>query len=316
MPSSFSSTTTFVKFSLPVFVTVILYLITSPSLTSVSSPKLSSSLNISITVFSTLIPVVGSSVLSVSLFPTVAIFVIFLFSSAFISFTITVNVFWIVSTAGTVTSFHVNVSLFLDISAPSTVPHFNIVPVGILSLIVVVPFSVPVFVTEIVYFISSPTFAMLTFSYLFVSLLYLNISLVLLFVIIDVFSSLLSSPFAIALFVIVPVTSESTTTVNLSETSSPAFTVIIHFTPTIFSESFEDFIVIPSFSTDSNVVFEGILSITSIFSTSLFPLFFTFSIYVIFSPAYTNLFPALVSDILVTIILGNTGTISVDTEST
>ena len=186
----------------------------------------------SITVFSTLISAVEFSVSFVSFSPTVAIFVIFLFSNDFMSFTITVNVLSTVSPAGTSTSFHVTVLWSSDISAPSAEPRFNTVPSGTVSTIFVVPFSSPVFVTKIVYVISSSIFATFTASNLFVSLLYLNISLVLLLVIIDVFSSLLSSPFAIALFVIVPVTPESTTTVNLSEDSSPAFTVNIHFIPT------------------------------------------------------------------------------------
>ena len=129
---------------------------------------------------------IGSSTSSVSFPPTVATFVI-LFSvrSSKLS-TITINVLDTDSPAGTVTFFHSNLVLFSEIIAPSAEFSFNIVPVGTLSLIVVTPSTSPVFVTLIVYVISSPILATSTL------LPSLVISLVLLLVIIAVFSSLLS----------------------------------------------------------------------------------------------------------------------------
>ena len=119
--------------------------------------------------------------------------------------------------------------------------------------------------------------------------------------IIAVFISLLSSPFAIALLFIIPFVSTVspfssnivgfTVTVNSTVTVSPAGTDTIHFTPTIL---FSDVIVSPSLLIDANVVFAGILSVTSIFSTSFLPLFVTFIVYLICSPAYTRFSPAFV----------------------
>ena len=215
-----------------------------------------------------------SSVGFVSFPPTVATFDILLAFKESIFFTITTNDFEIVPSAGTLIFSHNSISLLSDIFAPSAELAFNSVPSGTLSLIVVIPSTFPVLFTVIVYFISSPTLAISTFC---PSLL---ISLVFSLVIIVVFSSLLSSPFATATFEIVPSIFSFTITVNLTEVVSPAFTLTSHFTPKI--SSFSDFITVPSFSTDSNVVFDGILSVTSIFSTSLFPLFFTIIVYVIF----------------------------------
>ena len=215
-----------------------------------------------------------SSVGFVSFPPTVATFDILLAFKESIFFTITTNDLEIVPSAGTFMFSHNNISLLSDIFAPSAELAFNSVPSGTLSLIVVIPSTFPVLFTVIVYLISSPTLAISTFC---PSLL---ISLVFSLVIIAVFSSLLSSPFATAIFEIVPSIFSFTITVNLTEVVSPVFTSTSHFTPKI--SSFSDLITVPSFSTDSNVVFDGILSVTSIFSTSFFPLFFTVIVYVIF----------------------------------
>ena len=234
----------------------------------------------------------GSSVSFVSSPPTVATFLTLFSFNKSKSFTITINVFEIDSPAGTLTSSQVTISLFSEIFAPSAESCFSIVPIGTTSLIVVFPSISPVLVTVIVYFISSPSLAISTFC---PSLI---ISLAFWLVIIAVSSSLLSSPLATATFLIVPVVGTSaispfsvsinifafTVTVNLTETCSPAFTSTIHFTPRIFSP-FSSFITLPSFSIELNVVFSGILSVTSIFSTSLFPVFFTVIVYVIFCPA-------------------------------
>ena len=236
---------------------------------------LAASLSIFFHTFVTVISVAAvSSVGFVSFPPTVATFDILLAFKESIFFTITTNDLEIVPSAGTFMFSHNNISLLSDIFAPSAELAFNSVPSGTLSLIVVIPSTFPVLFTVIVYLISSPTLAISTFC---PSLL---ISLVFSLVIIAVFSSLLSSPFATATFEIVPSIFSFTITVNLTEVVSPAFTLTSHFTPKI--SSFSDLITVPSFSTDSNVVFDGILSVTSIFSTSLFPLFFTVIVYVIF----------------------------------
>lgn len=287
IPSSFSFTLTLVKSSLPVFVTFIVYSITSPASTFESVPILITSLStilfISVTVFSILMSAVGSLVGSVSFPPTVATFVIFSFSRLSMSTTSTVNSFWISPSVGTTTFVHVNVVFpsTKDIFAPSA--DINFVPVGTLSSIIVSPSIFPVFFTVIVYFIVSPTFAVSTI------FPFLVISLDLWFVITAVSSSLLSSPFAIAAFVIVPVSSSLTFTVNWTFTFSPAFTLAIHFTPITISS----FIIgVPSLSTDTKVVFAGILSVISIFFTSSSPVFSTVITYVISWFAYTKLFPA------------------------
>ena len=237
--------------------------------------SLAASLSIFFHTFVTVISVAAvSSVGFVSFPPTVATFDILLAFKESIFFTITTNDFETVPSAGTLIFSHNSISLLSDIFAPSAELAFNSVPSGTLSLIVVIPSTFPVLFTVIVYLISSPTLAISTFC---PSLL---ISLVFSLVIIAVFSSLLSSPFATAIFEIVPSIFSFTITVNLTEVVSPVFTSTSHFTPKI--SSFSDLITVPSFSTDSNVVFDGILSVTSIFSTSFFPLFFTVIVYVIF----------------------------------
>ena len=141
--------------------------------------------------------------------------------------------------------------------------------------------------------------------------------------IIAVFTSLLSSPFAIALLFIIPFVSTVspfpstivgfTVTVNSTVTVSPAGTDTIHFTPTML---FSDVIVSPSLLIDSNVVFAGILSVTSIFSTSFLPLFVTFIVYLICSPAYTRFSPASVVADFSTEILGFSALIFAVVEAT
>ena len=90
MPSSCSSTTTFVKSTLPVFVTVIEYSIMSPTLTLASFPMLTPSLFMSTTSFTTSTSAVGTSFSSVSLPPTVAIFLISLLMSSIFTVNCTV----------------------------------------------------------------------------------------------------------------------------------------------------------------------------------------------------------------------------------
>ena len=93
------------------------------------------------------------------------------------------------------------------------------------SLTVVVPSTVPVFCTEIVYVIMSPIFASST------CVSPLVITLVLSVVMIDVsvgFPSLLSSPLAIATFEIVPVASSLTVTVKFTDVVEFASISTIH----------------------------------------------------------------------------------------
>ena len=301
IPTNFSSTTTFFKSLLPLFITVIAYSITSPSLTSMSFPILTVFPSIILLMSATSLFTVISAVSFLSSFvgvpPTSPIFLIF----PSMLFTSTVNSLVTVEFAPTLID-HVTIvfpSSDVDTIA-SSLADTNFVPSGTVSVIYVEPSTSPVFVTVIVYVIWSPTFAVLTTS------LSLVITLDLLFVIIAVFvgsPSLLSSPFAIAVFEIVPVTGTSspssfniilfTFTVNLAITVSPAGTVTTHFTPTTFCVSSADVTVVfvptvsltnsPSTllnmnasSIDTKVVFCGILSVISMFSTSLFPLFVTF----------------------------------------
>ena len=103
-------------------------------------------------------------------------------------------------------------------------------------------------------------------------------------------SSTITSPFSSSIVLF-------TFTVNLAVTVSPAGTVTTHFTPTTFCADVDDKTVVfvptvsltnsPSTSLninassiDTKVVFCGILSVISMFSTSLFPLFVTFITYV------------------------------------
>ena len=130
------------------------------------------------------------------------------------------------------------------------------------SLTVVVPSTVPVFCTEIVYVITSPTFATLT------GVPSLVITLVLSALMIDVsvgFPSLLSSPLAIATFEIVPVASSLTLTVN-STVVFPSSSSVLAFTSTNHLKD----VTLPSASVnvstspilDTYVVPSGIASVT------------------------------------------------------
>ena len=261
------------------FVTVIVYLIISPSFTgseiSISSPSLS----IATTSLSTVIPVVSVVSGSVSVPPTFAMFVI----TPFIDITSTANSLVTVSPAGTVTD-HITESCVSETIAPSCA-ETNFVPSGTVSVMYVVPSTSPVFSTVIVYVIKSPILAISTIS----SFLVITLDLLVFIIAVSVGSpSLLSSPFAIAVFDIVPVTSSFTFTVNLVITVSPAGIDTTHFTPTTASvptvvfvpttsldNSPSIFLNIKASSIDTKVVFCGILSVTSIFSTSVSLLFVT-----------------------------------------
>ena len=100
IPTNSSVTNTFVKPTLPVFVTVIEYSITSPTLTSASFPMLNPSLVISLTSFTISISAVGTSSVFVEFPPTVAVFSIFPFTSV----TSTTNSLDTSSPAGTSTA--------------------------------------------------------------------------------------------------------------------------------------------------------------------------------------------------------------------
>ena len=216
----------------------------------------------------------------VSFPPTVAIF--FIVPSMLI--TSTINFFVILLLAGTLMFSHVTVLLSFEIFAPAV--DTNFVPSGTLSVIVVIPSTSPVFSTVIVYNILSPTLA-ISFC-LLTDLASLIIALLFSAFIIAVFVSLLSFPFAIAIFDIVPVTFSSTFTVNSIFNVSPTGIVAIHFTPFTSSSTttlFALFIVAVVSSTGAsliatNVVFVGILSVISIFFSSLSPVFFTVILYI------------------------------------
>ena len=238
IPTNFSSTTTFVKSMLPLFLTVIAYSITSPSLTSASFPILvltpSIVLLMSITSLFTVISAVSFLSSFVGVPPTSPMFLI---SPLMLSIS-TTNSFDTVAVsvplAPNCTVQLTDVSFSSDeISFPST--EINFVPAGILSDIYVKPSASPVFVTVIVYLILSPIFAVSTTSPSLV------ITLDLLFVIIAVFvgsPSLLSLPFAIAVFAIVPVVGTSSTSPVPSTTCIISFTFTVNLTITDFASSF------------------------------------------------------------------------------
>ena len=220
----------------------------------------------------------------------------------FVSITLTTNLLVIVSFAPKVID-HATISFSSEIIA-SPSAETNSVPAGTLSCIYVVPSISPVFSTVIVYSIKSPNSAA-SFSFSCICLSNLIISLDFFAVMMATFvsppssglfvGSLLSSPFAIATFEIVPVVGTSaisplsvstnislfTCTVNLAITVFPAGTVTFHFTPsTVFS--FTTVVFVPTLSPstvassiDTNVVFSGILSVISISFTSSSLLFVT-----------------------------------------
>ena len=237
-PISCSSTTTSLISKLPVLVIVIVYSITSPTST-FTFPSSS---------FSTFSPflLMLDAVFTTSKFPVsfLSSFVgvpptspMFLISPLMLSIS-TTNSFDTVAVsvplAPNCTVQLTDVSFSSDeISFPST--EINFVPAGILSDIYVEPSTSPVFVTVIVYLILSPIFAVSTTSP------FLVITLDLLFVIIAVFvgsPSLLSLPFAIAVFAIVPVVGTSTTLPVSSTTCIISFTFTVNLTITDFASSF------------------------------------------------------------------------------
>ena len=245
-PFSCSSTTMSSMSKLPVLAIVIVYSITSPTLT----------FTFPFSSFSTFSPflVMLDAVFTTSKFPVS-------FLSSFVGVPATSPIFLIfplilsISTTNSFDTVAVSVPLAPnctvqltdvifssnEISFPST--EINFVPVGILSDIYVEPSASPVFVTVIVYLILSPIFAVSTTSP------FLVITLDLLFVIIAVFvgsPSLLSLPFAIAVFAIVPVVGTSTTFPVPSTTIFPfsslsgiiSFTFTVNLTITDFASSF------------------------------------------------------------------------------
>ena len=136
-------------------------------------------------------------------------------------------------------------------------------------------------------------------------------------VIIAVAVSLLSSPFAIAVFLITASSvASSTITVNSTTASSPAGTVTIHFNPITSPFSLTSVKFSGVVSGTTYVVFSGILSEISISFRSCVPLFFTVILYVIFSPAYTTFSPASVIVSLITSKFGVVASIFAVVEAT
>ena len=216
-----SFTTTFIASTLPIFVTVTLYVITSfnayfPSLFA-SVPS---------TVFTTSTPSVctTSGVSCSSFSPNITTFSI----APFTFRTLVVKVNSIVSPASNVTSFPAiksfanTSSSLLTSKIPSLINCANLI-----SFTTVVPFILPVFVTDIVYVIVSPTLATST---VFPSLV---MTLVLSVFMIDVSVLLLSSPLAKATFSIVSVAPSSTVTWNCNVFTSFAPKDIAHLNTTL-----------------------------------------------------------------------------------
>ena len=144
VPVGIASVTVTVPFAFPLFVNVIVYFNVSPTFASVLS-----------TVFVPVMFATFVSVGGVSCPPTIATFV-----------TLSVLSWFIVTSKLTVVSpFAATSTLFQVIVFPSNTPPFDIVssttvvPSGILSVTVIVPFAFPLFVNVIVYFNVSPTFA-------------------------------------------------------------------------------------------------------------------------------------------------------------
>ena len=262
--SKLSFTVTFVNVVLPVLVTVISYVITSPSFTGTTSPPFTF-----VAFFSIVKSVVSTSSGSVgvgsSLSPTNATFVI----APSILVTIIENSTVTVDSAGTLMSLipaikssdvlvsSITVSPTLITTFPFISALFSNIVAKSASFIVVVPSTVPVFCTEIVYVIMSPTFATST------GIPSLVITLVLSVVMIDVSvssPSLLSSPLAIATFEIVPVASLLTFTVNSTVFVEFASTSTNHLKDVTFSLSFGKVSAFPIL--DTYVVPSGIASVT------------------------------------------------------
>ena len=167
------------------------------------------------------------------------------------------------------------------------------------SFTVVIPSTVPVFCTEIVYVITSPTLAVSTVSPSLV------MTLVLSALIIDVsvgFPSLLSSPLAIATFEMVPVASSLTLTENSTVFVPFASTSTNHLKDVTFSSASLN---VSAFSVlDTYVVPSGMASVTKILSIFSVVLFCTVMVYKIVSPGCTSALPDCVTAVFVTVILG------------
>ena len=261
---------------LPILVTVTLYVITSfnaylPSLFA-SGPS---------TVFTTSTPSVCTiSGVSFSFSPKITTFSI----APFTFRTLVVKVISIVFPASTVTSFPV-INSFAKASSSSLTSKIPslINCANLMSFTTVLPCTFPVFVTEIVYVIVSPTLAVSTGS-VSPSLV---ITLVLFVVIIDVSVLLLSSPLAIAKFSIVPVAPSFTLTLN----SNVVVPLISSVDASISTNHLKD-VTLPfasvnsstSCALDTYVVPSGIASVTYILSIPSEVLFVTVILYVISSP--------------------------------
>ena len=230
-------------------------------------------LNISLTVFSTFTANVSTSSGSVGVnsspSPTNATFVI----APLILVTFIENSTVTVDSAGTLMSLipaikssdvfvsSITVSPTLITTFPCISALFSNIVAKSASFTVVVPSTVPVFCTEIVYVILSPILATLTFESSF-------ITLVLSVVMTDVsvgFPSLLSSPLAIATLEMVPVASSLTLTVNSTvvvplTSSVDASTSTNHLKDVTVSLSFGKVSTFPIL--DTYVVPAGIASVT------------------------------------------------------
>ena len=254
IPSNSSSTSISYNVVFPVFVTFTLYVTSSPK---TYFFPLSGLLVTSL--FTTKLAVSVSSVfVSSSLSPTNATFVI----APLILVTFTENTTVAVVFGATLTEIpDINSSALYVLSPTVTSPFisalfFNIVS-KFSSFTVTVPATSPVFSTEIVYVIISPTLATST------CVLSLVITLDLFVVMIAVlvgFPSLLSSPLAIAIFSIVPVASSFTLTLNCSVVVESASISTNHLKDVTFPFSSAN--VSTSSVLDTYVVPSGIASVT------------------------------------------------------
>ena len=167
-------------------------------------------------------------------------------------FTTTSSVSSTLPPASTSTSSH-TIS-FVSLLYPSIVSSFIVVPSGILSVTVTFPAAFPLLVRVIVYFIVSPTFASVLSAVLLPVMFALKFSV----------SFVGVSP-TTAIFLMLPVTSLLTVTLNSIFLVSPGFTITS-------SQSIFPFVLIPlsviEFST--RVVLAGIWSVTFV-TASTFP---------------------------------------------
>ena len=263
VPSGIVSVTFAVPSTFPLFVTVIVYSISSPTTTAVLFDVFSLFIIGLYTVISD-----GFVVLS----PTKAIFSITLLSPSK-AFTVTSKVSNFVSPGFNSTLFQVILlpsTLIFSASIPDTLFSTRVVPSGAESLTVVLATSFPLFVTEIVYFTFEPSFSSFMFSSLETDLF------------VEITGFVVSSesfPSAIATFFMSP-SVLSTITVKLTVTDDSLFTSTSH-------------VIFPSLNTPSldigvsvsNVVPSGILSVTVTFlASTVLLLFFTVISYVILLP--------------------------------